>query len=172
MNIVITVVDYSLKKVAITPILNVNLVVFVMLQGLIIVETKMRRILPLLSLLFLPVCVLGQDVHPEVQAALDWQIPKNECEFRVKRTNVGGGTDRSFQKAMKKHTKCNEKYLAGLVAEREKMMGVAHHGLTQEQADIIMGHMGAIAIMLKRRRSASAVPESIREANQTADFNE
>lgn len=172
MNIVITVVDYSLKKVAITPILNVNLVVFVMLQGLIIVETKMRRILPLLSLLFLPVCVLGQDVHPEVQAALDWQIPKNECEFRVKRTNVGGGTDRSFQKAMKKHKKCNEKYLAGLVAEREKMMGVAHHGLTQEQADIIMGHMGAIAIILKRSRSASAVPESIREANQTADFNE
>jgi len=131
----------------------------------------MRRILPLLSLLFLPVCVLGQDVHPEVQAALDWQIPKNECEFRVKRTNVGG-TDRSFQRAMKKHTKCNEKYLAGLVAEREKMMGVAHHGLTQEQADIIMGHMGVIAIILKRSRSESAVPESIREANQTADFNE
>ena len=142
-----------------------------MLQGLIIVETKMRRILPLLSLLFLPVCVLGQDVHPEVQAALDWQIPKNECEFRVKANRLVFH-DRSFQKAMKKHTKCNEKYLAGLVAEREKMMGVAHHGLTQEQADIIMGHMGAIAIMLKRRRSASAVPESIREANQTADFNE
>ena len=143
-----------------------------MLRGLITVETKMRRILSLLSLLFLPVCVLGQDVHPEVQAALDWQIPKNECEFRVKRTNVGGGTDRSFQKEMKKHKKCNEKYLAGLVAEREKMMGVAHHGLTQEQADIIMGHMGAIAIILKRSRSASAVPESIREANQTADFNQ
>jgi hypothetical protein len=73
---------------------------------------------------------------------------------------------------MKKYTKCNEKYLAGLVAEREKMMGVAHHGLTQEQADIIMGHMGTIAIILKRSESVSAVPESIREANQTADFNQ
>ncbi len=133
--------------------------------------TKMRRLLPLLSLLLLPVCVLGQNVHPEVQAALDWQIPKNECEFRGKRTNVGG-TDRKFKRAMKKYTKCNEKYLTGLVAAREKMMGVAHHGLTQEQADIIMGHMGAIAIILKRSESVSAVPESIREANQTADFNQ
>ncbi len=133
--------------------------------------TKMRRLLPLLSLLLLPVCVLGQNVHPEVQAALDWQIPKNECEFRGKRTNVGG-TDRKFKRAMKKYTKCNEKYLTGLVAAREKMMGVAHHGLTQEQADIIMGHMGAIAIILKRSGSESAVPESIREANQTADFNQ
>jgi len=130
----------------------------------------MRKLLPLPSLLLLPLCVLGQDVHPEVQAALDWQIPKNECEFKVKRTNVGG-TDRNFQKAMKKYTKCNEKYQAGLVSERDNMMGVAHHGLTQEQADIIMGHMGAIAIILKRNDSESAVPESVREANQTSDFN-
>ena len=66
------------------------------LKEMIIMEIEMRRLLSLLSLVLLPVCVLGQDVHPEVQAALDWQIPNNECEFRVKRTNVGG-TDRNFQ---------------------------------------------------------------------------
>ena len=131
----------------------------------------MCKLLPLPSLLLLPLCVLGQDVHPEVQAALDWQIPKNECEFKVKRTNVGG-TDRNFQKALKKYTNCNEKYQAGLVADRDKMMGVAHHGLTQAQADTIMGHMGTIGIILERSGAESAVPESIREANQTADFNQ
>ena len=46
----------------------------------------MRRILSLLSLLFLPVCVLGQDVHPEVQAALDWQIPKMNANSESNRT--------------------------------------------------------------------------------------
>ena len=131
----------------------------------------MRKLLPLFSLLLIPVYVLGQDVHPEVQAALDWQIPKNECKFRFKQTNVGG-SDRNFQKALKKYTNCNEKYQAGLVADRDKMMGVAHHGLTQAQADTIMGHMGAIGIIRERSGSESAVPESIREANQTADFNQ
>ena len=130
----------------------------------------MRRLLSLLSLVLLPVCVLGQDVHPEVQAALDWQMPNNECEFKVKRTNVGG-TDRNFQKAVKKYEKCIEKYLAGLAAERDKMMSVAHHGLTQEQADTIMGHMGAISIILNRSGAGSVVPVWIQEENQTADFN-
>ena len=112
--------------------------------------------LKLLGLIFLPVLVPAQEVHPEVQAALDWQLPKNECKFKLKRSSVASGMERKYKRAMKKYEKCIGKYLTGLAAEREKMMAVAHHGLTQAQADIIMGHMRDIQTTIQMSRSQSA----------------
>ena len=114
------------------------------------------KITPLLGLIFLPVLVPAQEVHPEVQAALDWQPPKNECKFKLKRSNVVSGMERKYKRAVKKYEKCIGNYLTGLAAEREKMMAVAHHGLTQAQADIIMGHMRDIQTTIQMSRSQSA----------------
>ena len=114
------------------------------------------KITPLLGLIFLPVLVPAQEVHPEVQAALDWQLPKNECKFKLKRSSVVSGMERKYKRAMKKYEKCIGNYLTGLAAEREKMMTVPHHGLTQAQADIIMGHMRDIQTTIQMSRSQSA----------------
>ena len=101
----------------------------------------MLRLTSLLGLIFLSAGVLAQDVHPEVQAALDWQLPENKCEFKLKPSRVESDMERKYKKAMKKFKKCTGKYTTGLAEEQQKMMAVAHHGLTQAQADIIMGHM-------------------------------
>ena len=102
------------------------------------------KIVSLISLICLPVVVVAQEVHPEVQAALDWQLPENKCEFEFKPSRVDSGMERKFNKAMKKYKKCAGKYQTGLAEEQQKMMAVAQHGLTQAQADIIMGHMAHI----------------------------
>ncbi len=125
----------------------------------------------LFALVSLPLVVLAESVHPDVQAALDWQMPENECEFKIRRTNVGGREDRLYKKAMKKYEKCIASYLAGLAAEREKMMAVAHHGLTQAQADTILTHMGVIKIVMQRSKLKSVVPDAIRELDYQAGMD-
>lgn len=135
---------------------------------------KIRRqivVVLLFALVCLPVVVLAESVHPDVQAALDWQMPENECEFKIRRTNVGGREDRLYKKAMKKYEKCNASYLAGLASEREELMAVAHHGLTQAQADTILTHMGVIEIVIKRSKPESVVPDAIREIDDQAGID-
>ena len=114
------------------------------------------KITSLLGLIFLPAVVLAQEVHAEVQTALDWQLPKNECKFKLKRSSVTSGMERKYKRAMKKYEKCIGNYLTGLAAEREKMMAVVHHGLTPAQADIIMRHMQGIQTIIQMSRSQSA----------------
>jgi len=144
------------------------------MSGLIAKPKIRKRMLVLLfTMAFLPGVVMAEEVHaahPEIQAALDWQLPENTCKFKYKRTNVGG-SDRRYNKALKKYTNCNDDYLTGLAVTRNKMMALADHGLTREQTHIIMTHMAVIKIILERSGSPSAVPEWIRETNQTADFN-
>lgn len=108
----------------------------------------MVRLTTLLGIIFMSAVVLAQDVHPEVQAALDYQMPNHECDFKVKSSGVVSQSRRKIKKAMKKYTKCTEGYKSGLAAEQKKMMGVAQHGLTQEQANIIMGHLSRIQFIL------------------------
>jgi hypothetical protein len=79
--------------------------------------------------------------------------------------------NRKYEKTIAEYTKCNESYLNGLAEAQTEMMAVAHHGLTQQQADIIVGYMAAIQTILQTNQRESVVPLSIRESNQTADFN-
>ena len=120
----------------------------------------MRRqlIASLITLFILPAKGFAQDVHPEVQAALDWKIPTNECELRIRQTNVGG-MDRRSQKAIENFAKCNVGYLDGLIEQQSNLMAVARHGLTQEQADIIMGYIVVIKRIVEQSTADSTVPE-------------
>lgn len=101
-------------------------------------------------LLLLPLAVIAQDVHPDVHAALDWKLPAHDCEPpRVKQSHVTSGQERKYKKAAQKYEKCMNKYKSGLVEDQKKMMVSATHGLTQDQADIIMGHMKVIQKILQ-----------------------
>jgi len=94
--------------------------------------------------------VIAQDVHPDVQVALDWKLPAHDCEPpTVKQSHVTSGQERKYKKAAQKYEKCMNKYKSGLVEDQKKMMGSAVHGLTQDQADIIMSNMKAIQKILQ-----------------------
>lgn len=103
-----------------------------------------------LFLLLLPLAGITQEIHPDVQAALDWQLPKNDCKPpSVKPSHVTTGQERKLIKATKKYEKCMNKYRAILAEDHQKMMDSAAHGLTQDQADTIMGHIKVIQKVLQ-----------------------
>lgn len=126
----------------------------------------------LLGILFLPATVLAADVHPEVQAALDWQLPVSDCKFNIPQSGVGSGMDRKYKKAMKKFGKCVGKYKKGLVEQQKDMMALAQHGLTQEQADIIMSKMWMIKKILKAEGAKPrATPPSTNAKGDVAEVD-
>lgn len=113
---------------------------------------------PLFCIIFLPGVTLSQGTHLDVQAALDWQLPQNKCEFKLKRSNVTSGVERKYKKAVKKYKKCIAAYLTGLALEQKKMVAVAQHGLTREQAELIMGNMKVIQSVLQSAGAPPAAP--------------
>ena len=114
----------------------------------------MKLMTILFCLVLLPLTAIAEDLHPEVQAALDWQIQPTQCNPPIiKRSNIVTGTERRIKKAQKKYKKCIDNYIDGLLEDYSKMMGVAKHGLTQQQADIIMGHLKLIQSVLVRDES-------------------
>jgi hypothetical protein len=88
----------------------------------------------------------AEDVHPDVQAALDWQLDEHQCvPPKVKASHdSSSGNERKYTKAKKKFEKCFDAYKADLVGQQQSMMSVAKHGLTKEHADIIMSNMKLI----------------------------
>ncbi len=103
-----------------------------------------------LCLLLLPLAGYAQDVHPDIQAALDWQLPANDCKPPViKQSNVTSGQERKLKRAAKKYEKCLGKYRTILAEDQQKMMDSAVHGLTQDQADTIMWHLKVIQKVLQ-----------------------
>ncbi len=113
----------------------------------------MKILLPILTLVLLPLPVLGQDVHPEVQRALNWTLTPHECVPPKVRAShdSSSGNERKYNKAKKKFEKCVDSYKADLINEQQEMMGVAQHGLTQQQADIIMANMKHIQSVVTRK---------------------
>ena len=106
----------------------------------------MKIWIPMLMSLVLPINALAQDTHPEVQAALDWTLPPHNCvppEIKASHDSTSG-TERKYKKAKKKFEKCYDGYKADLIEQQQSMIGVAKHGLNQEQADIIMKNMKLI----------------------------
>lgn len=121
-----------------------------------------------LCLLLLPLAGYAQDVHPDIQAALDWQLPANDCKPPViKQSNVTSGQERKLKRAAKKYEKCLGKYRAILGEEQQKMMDSAVHGLTQDQADTIMWHLKVIQKVLQ---PATVAPVSALELDDSPVF--
>jgi hypothetical protein len=121
-----------------------------------------------LCLLLLPLAGYAQDVHPDVQAALDWQLPVYDCKPPgIKQSNVASGQDRKLKREAKKYEKCLGKYKAILVEDQQKMMESAVHGLTQDQADTIMWHLKVIQKVLQ---PATVPPVSALELDDSPVF--
>jgi hypothetical protein len=105
----------------------------------------MKSLSIMLLALLQPTVGLTQEIHPDVQAAVDWQLPENDCEPpRVKQSHVTTGQEQKLKRATKKYEKCMSQYSAILAEDQQKMMDSAAHGLTQIQANTIMGHLTVI----------------------------
>ncbi len=103
-----------------------------------------------LCLVLLPTGSIAQDIHPDVQAALDWQLPVNDCEPpSIKQSHDTTGLERKLRRAIRKYEKCMYKYMTTLEKDQQKMMDSAAHGLTQDQADTIMRHITVIRKQLQ-----------------------
>ena len=109
------------------------------------------------GLLIAPGVCFAADIHPEVQKALDYTLPELTCTKpqlpgvskdvidpatgAVNRADVDSYTLGRFERAEKRWMKCLTKYKKGLMKDFEKLKGSASHGLTQAQANVIMGNM-------------------------------
>jgi hypothetical protein len=106
----------------------------------------MKFLIPLLASVLLSTNTFAEDIHPEVLSALDWALPSHDCvPPKIKASHDStSSTERKYKKAKKKFEKCYDGYKANLIEQQQNMMEVAKHGLTQEQAEIIMGNMKLI----------------------------
>jgi hypothetical protein len=102
---------------------------------------------------------LQAEVHPDVQAALDWQFPEHNCVMK-KVTRSGDPTtrERKMKKAVRKFKKCFSSYEEELKSEEAKLLASAEHGLSKPQAEVIAGHINRIRWVLTK--GADAVDEA------------
>ena len=111
--------------------------------------------------------------HPEVQAALDYQLPENTCGKKPKSfessgeaigqpvqesgaltvfegsgademSDVDSYTRKRQERKMARWKNCTKEYKSGLLADMEALKASAQHGLTQPQANIILENMASI----------------------------
>jgi len=100
-----------------------------------------------------------ESTHKKVQAALDWELPVNDCVKPQKPGSGiaivdGEGTTRSFemdsyelgryQRKEKRWKSCVAKYKKKLMKDFEELRNCAQYGLTQAQANSILGKMALI----------------------------
>lgn len=104
------------------------------------------------------------ETHPAVQNALDWQLPANTCEAPeslfnqtiVDSDGVPSSSRKLSQPQRKRHERrkkeydeCVRVYKEELLETFEEMRGVAKHGLTQAQANIILGKLKYIQTVIQ-----------------------
>ena len=109
------------------------------------------------------------DVHPEVQKSLDYQLPASDCgdepmlrgvnTFRdnaekAAQTDVDHYTRKRHERRHKRWSKCNDKYRDGLLKDFGQLKDSAKHGMTQEQAQVVLGHMKSIQDVLRPSESS------------------
>ncbi len=111
--------------------------------------------------------------HPEVQAALDYQLPENTCGTKPKSfessgeaigkpiqdssstsifegsgaeemSDVDSYTRKRQERKMTRWKNCTKEYKSGLLADMEALKASAQHGLTQPQANMILENMASI----------------------------
>jgi hypothetical protein len=99
-------------------------------------------------------------VHKKVQQALDWELPENKCTFpkapgkKKQVTDDMGSTHTEwdvdtytlerYQRKENRWKKCVARYKKSLSKDFETLKASAQYGLTQPQADKILGHMKLI----------------------------
>ena len=114
-------------------------------------------------LLLLPASVVTAEVDKKVQGALDWALPVNACEEPLlpgKATDIidaNGNITRfdmdtyqleRFQRKQKRWQNCVQKHKKGLMRDFETLENSAQYGLTQGQANDILGKMKLIQTVL------------------------
>ena len=111
--------------------------------------------------------------HPEVKAALDYQLPENTCGNKPKSfessgeaigqpvqesgaltvfegsgademSDVDSYTRKRQERKMKRWKNCTKEYKSGLLEDMEKLKASAQHGITQSQANTILESMADI----------------------------
>ena len=107
------------------------------------------------------------ELHPEVRAALDYQLPENTCDKPAliaqaatvvdgqgarEQTDVDSYTIDRFRRKEKRWQDCLDAYRQTLMNDFDRLKASASHGLTQAQADLILGKM-------KRLQSVYFSPE-------------
>ena len=115
-----------------------------------------------------------QKVHNKVQAALDWELPPNGCtEPKIRGVGTGlineeGATQTydvdsyqigRFGRKQKRWHSCVSKYKDALLDDFTELKNSAQHGLTQQQADIILGKMALIQSALRSPNGFPPAPE-------------
>ena len=97
--------------------------------------------------------------HPQVQAALDWQLPDHTCGNAPKiisgpaytndthetvTSEVDHYTRSRFERKKKRWDKCIAKYNKGLIKDFGKLKDSVKHGMTQAQANQVLGKLKLI----------------------------
>ena len=102
---------------------------------------------------------LQAHTHPQVQAALDWQLPGHTCGNQPKiitgpaytndthetvTSEVDHYTRSRFERKKKRWDKCIAKYNKGLIKDFGKLKDSVKHGMTQAQANQVLGKLKLI----------------------------
>jgi len=133
----------------------------------------MKALLTGVVLVFAPQS-LHAEIHQEVQSALEWELPPLKCKQPkasrdIQQYEASGGyishsptntTEESsgaptvfdidhykverYQRKKKRWQKCVSAYKAELLVQFESLKSSAQHGLTKEQASIIMSKLALI----------------------------
>ena len=137
---------------------------------------KMKASIVTGALLLSASYTFAADIHPKVQAALDWELPANTCGDKPivpggKSTNLvdENGVSRQYDvdhktleriaRQAKRWHNCTSRYKNNLLADFETLKNSATHGITKEQADLILGKMSLIqAVYL----TPGATPEELK----------
>jgi len=102
-----------------------------------------------------------RSTHTKVQAALDYNIPLNSCkkpktfgkmtsvidsegQGAITQSDVDSYTMKRLKRKEKRWQSCVEKYKKELLKDLAELRNSAQYGLTQEQANIILGKMADI----------------------------
>jgi|TARA_B110000967_G_C18731270_1_gene482701 hypothetical protein len=113
------------------------------------------------------------ETHPNVKAALDYQLPVNACDTKPKSfeasaevigapiqdssstsvfegagaeemSDVDSYTRKRQERKVARWKNCTKEYKRGLLIDMEELKASAQHGLTQPQANIILANLAAI----------------------------
>ena len=98
-------------------------------------------------------------IHPEVQAAIEWQLPEHSCgaQPRLRKgadyanethetvhSDIDSYTRQRHQRKHKRWNKCMGKYRNRLIKDFGRLKGSVRHGMTQSQAETVLAKLKLI----------------------------
>lgn len=136
----------------------------------------MRKLIKLFTLSLFSVSLFAAETAPEVEAALNWNLPVNRCipppaflgmtllneEGVVNSTRkLNPGQKRMAIRKKVDYDKCIIVYKNNLLMEMAMLKNVARHGLNKGQADTILTKMAFIQKVIES--PLASTPESATE---------